>query len=32
VQQAAQIDDNIAALNHLSFSPEELKDIRRILG
>jgi L-glyceraldehyde 3-phosphate reductase len=27
-----QIDDNIAALNHLSFSPEELKDIRRILG
>jgi L-glyceraldehyde 3-phosphate reductase len=27
-----QIDDNIAALNNLSFSSEELKEIRRILG
>src|SRR4030095_194470 len=26
-----QIDDNVAALNNLSFSPEELKEIRRIL-
>lgn len=27
-----QIDDNVAALDNLSFSPEELKEIRRILG